>query len=546
MRKSTATSDAPTTGRRLSWDWVFVALVIAFVAIIRIRLINVPFERDEGEYAYTGQLILQGVPPYKLAYTMKMPGVAAAYALIMALFGQTIAGVHLGFLLVNAAAIVLVFLLVRRLFGRIAGVVACASYGVLAVSPTVLGTSAHATHFVVLCALGGILLSLKAIDSGRLWTFFWAGLLFGLSFLMKQPGAAFAVFAAGYLIWTKLRGSRVSWSGVLSRIGLLALGSALPFGVTCLILKATGVFGSFWLWAVSYAQAYGAEVSISDGYMLFKDTAARVIDCLWPLWILAGIGLITLFVDREARRHCVFVVGFLLFSMAAVSAGLHFRNHYFVMLLPAIALLAGVAVSSGARLLGTFVASKTALAIALVVFVAALGYSVAGKSDILFTMTPNQVSRVMYGGNPFPESVEIAKYLREHTTSRDTIAVFGSEPQICFYAGRRSATGIIYTYPLMEAHRYVTSMQDQFIREIERSRPKYLVSVGVQTSWLARPDSVRTVFSWFSNYASRYYKVVGIVDILAEDWTEYYWDDEAAGRSPTSPVFLVVFERKAV
>jgi hypothetical protein len=37
-------------------------------------------ERDEGEYAYAGQLMLQGIPPYQLAYTMKLPGPFAAYA----------------------------------------------------------------------------------------------------------------------------------------------------------------------------------------------------------------------------------------------------------------------------------------------------------------------------------------------------------------------------------------------------------------------------------------------------------------------------------
>lgn len=37
-----------------------------------------PLERDEGEYAYAGQLMLQGIPPYQLAYNMKLPGTYAA------------------------------------------------------------------------------------------------------------------------------------------------------------------------------------------------------------------------------------------------------------------------------------------------------------------------------------------------------------------------------------------------------------------------------------------------------------------------------------
>ena len=48
-----------------------------------------PLERDEGEYAYAGQLMLQLIPPYQLAYNMKLPGIYAAYAVVLKLFGQT-------------------------------------------------------------------------------------------------------------------------------------------------------------------------------------------------------------------------------------------------------------------------------------------------------------------------------------------------------------------------------------------------------------------------------------------------------------------------
>ena len=52
----------------------FAVIVFDLVIAIRIRLLGIPLERDEGEYAYAGQLMLQGIPPYKLAYNMKFPG----------------------------------------------------------------------------------------------------------------------------------------------------------------------------------------------------------------------------------------------------------------------------------------------------------------------------------------------------------------------------------------------------------------------------------------------------------------------------------------
>jgi hypothetical protein len=69
--------------------------MLAVVAAVRLRLLNFPLERDEGEYAHAGQLMRQGIPPCQLAYNMKFPGTYAACAVIMALFGQTPAGIHI-------------------------------------------------------------------------------------------------------------------------------------------------------------------------------------------------------------------------------------------------------------------------------------------------------------------------------------------------------------------------------------------------------------------------------------------------------------------
>src|SRR6266508_5729046 len=142
-------------------SWLILALTILLVLVIRVRLRDMPLERDEGEYAYAGQLILQGIPPYKLAYNMKFPGTYAAYAVIMSIFGQTIPGIHLGLLLVNAATIVLIFFLGRQLVNSTLGLAAAMSYAVLSVSPSVLGLASHATNFVMLPVLGGTLMILK-------------------------------------------------------------------------------------------------------------------------------------------------------------------------------------------------------------------------------------------------------------------------------------------------------------------------------------------------------------------------------------------------
>src|SRR5215510_4738411 len=121
------------------WAWIAVLLVVCFSVAIRVRLREMPLERDEGEYAYAGQLILQGIPPYQLAYNMKLPGTYAAYALLMAVFGQTPAGIHLGVIFVNASCILLVFLIAKQLFNATAAAVAGATFALLSIRPLLLG-----------------------------------------------------------------------------------------------------------------------------------------------------------------------------------------------------------------------------------------------------------------------------------------------------------------------------------------------------------------------------------------------------------------------
>src|SRR5476649_2004510 len=96
MIQPAAAPRAPSRLFRHHWMWWFMLVVLALVAVARLRLLDFPLERDEGEYAYAGQLLLQGIPPYELAYNMKFPGTYAAYAVIMALFGETPAGIHFG------------------------------------------------------------------------------------------------------------------------------------------------------------------------------------------------------------------------------------------------------------------------------------------------------------------------------------------------------------------------------------------------------------------------------------------------------------------
>jgi hypothetical protein len=577
----------PLPPRFVNWSvWVILAIAMLLAVYVRGRLREFPLERDEGEFAYAGQLLLEGVPPYQLAYNMKLPGTYLAYAGLMAIFGQTTAGIHLGLLLVNLATIVLLFLMVREMFDPFSAAVAALAYSLMSMSPAVLGMAGHATHFVAFFGLLGTWLLWRAVQSGRALAAFGGGALLGTAFLMKQQGVFLLCFGGLmvllYFLWLK----RLAWRKALLACGLYGLGGVLPYAAVCLWLWYAGVFEKFWFWTFTYAQQYVDQMPLIPAIVqLFWPNVQRVVAPSWPLWLLALGGLIAVAVwgDRKAGRRC-FVCSYLLFSFLCVCPGLYFREHYFIVMLPPVALLAGVGAGALLRLAlrkpSPTMAAKAPgpptparrarsprnkpayaldtpqiawtgfllFAVMLVVAICAI-YPLWQQQAFCFSWTPEEACRITYGPNPFLECPVIAEYLKAHTEPDQTVAVVGSEPEVYFHAKRTSATGYIYTYGLMEEQPLAEQMQHEMIDEIEKAKPAYMVFINVQTSWLPRPRSKFDIIHWAENYLRSSYQPVGVVDILYNEagsyvGTEYKWDDDALHYQIRSPFFLSVWKRK--
>jgi len=264
---------------------------------------------------------------------------------------------------------------------------------------------------------------------------------------------------------------------------------------------------------------------------------------IW-IWIIAGVGAIAVVWDQRTRPHAPFILGLLLFSFLAVCPGLLFREHYFIVMLPAVALLAGIAVSTAIKTLSLRSESRLWRYAPVLVFVLALGWCFYAQRDLLLDNNLTATSRKIYGGNPFPEAIPVADYIRRHTAENDTIVVLGSEPEIYFYAHRHSATGYIYTYGLMEEQRYALQMQQQMISEIESVRPESLVWVNVNASWLPHEHSEGLILSWAQKYVHDYYEMTGVAEIHISQ-TDYRWGDDAKNYEPRSNSVVFVFKRRA-
>lgn len=530
-RRKTRTAPPPPDPAR----WILAAAVLAVLSVValRVHLADLPLERDEGEYAYGGQLLLRGGALFRDLYTLKFPGAHAACAAILLVLGETPRAVRLGLLLFNLGAAAALFFLARRLYGTAAAAVAAAALVLLSASLAVLGPFAHATQLQLLPLVAGMLALQVGLErkGAPVWLAL-AGVLLGLAVLVKQHAAVFLVLAAG-LVLARARRQGRGWGRATGEVLALGGGAAVPMVALGLVLAAAGTFDAFWFWCFRYARDYVGLTTLGEGFPMAGERLGKIAASSPFLVLLALWGAVSL--RREKAEGRGLVLGWVLAGLAAAAPGLYFREHYFVPVLPALALLAGAGAAAVPLRSRALVVPSALLASAL--------YPLWHDRAVLLEPDHAVAMHRQFGSNPFPEAAEIARYLRREAAPGDRVAVLGSEPEIPFLSGLPSATGYVYMYGLLEPHPHARAMQDDLIRRLEAAPPRFVVHVRNPVSWMGTPQSEMRLLEWIPGWLQQY-EVVGLAEMLAADRTRYLWGEAARRTQPRSSLFVQVLRRK--
>ncbi len=522
------------------YSYIFLFFILGFIGILRFRLLEIPLERDEGEYAYMGQLLLDGIPPYKLAYNMKLPGVYFIYSMVLFLFGQTIKSIHIGFLIASILNCFLIFTILKKFFTTSLAIFTSLSFGVYATSPYILGFAFHATHLMLFFFLIGNFFLLSYHESSSRIQLFIAGVFLGISFLMKQQAIFLLLFAGVFLIFIHRKKS----TGVLIRDeSILIIATLIPFLLTCFYLWKVGVFKEFWFWTFSYASKYVAITSIQEGWKNLQTTVTILSQGYKIYWITAGLGVFSLPLIKMESNKKFYLYSLLLFSFLTTAPGFYFREHYFVPFLPSLIIFSGLFFIFAISFLEKKISWKiiTVLFLFLVFFLIRNG--VNQFKSYYFKDSPEKISRVVYGANPFNEVLQLSEYIKKHSLENDSIFVLGSEPQTYFYTNRKSASGFIYMYPLMEEHPYAEELQIQLLKDLKEKKPKMILFVNpkLNHSWGITKKSSKVLLEGIS--FEEYHKVA-IAEIVSLEKTEYIFEPKLiANYKPSTDYFVELYER---
>ncbi len=529
-----------------NWTWILLAVSMIIIVLLRSRVAAMPFERDEGEFAYMGQLILKGLMPYTDGYNMKLPGTYWMYAGIIKIFGSSPTAIHTGVTLTTLMTMAMIFYFLKQVFNSTIALTTAFIFGLMVSAKSTLGFAGHATHFVTLFMVAGLVCWYQWQKSNKILYVLIFGIMMGFSFLMKQQGVFFIIFGGILTLYTLYEKDNFSFLPFIKSGLLYTLGVFIPYLLTILWILTFGDFDKFWFWTVEYATKYTTSVvQLKDAPMMFYLSFSSMWKEFPLVWISAIGGLAVIWKSNWDRNLKIFALLFFIFSFLTICPGMYFRQHYFITWIPSLALLVGIFYDFLAqKIFNSSTDSPKGFILASVFLAVILGYSIKHNKPYWISMPINNVSKDIYGTNPFVESKEIASYIKRNSSPDDKIAILGSEPQILVYADRISATGHIYTYGMMEKQDYNVKMQEEMIREIEKNKPKFIVFVKVGLSWMEYPDSPRKIFEWMPQYIDKNYEMKGQIEVSNEHKGEFYWDEKATNRQPSSENHIVVFKRK--
>lgn len=467
------------------------ALIAILATTPRMFFLDVPFERDEGAYAYIADVISRGGLPYLDAFDHKPPAVYYLYSLAFRLFGHVVSSPRLLAFLFVAAAGMALFLLVQRMTDRfLPALFAAVLFGLATSSPAYTGFNSNTEIFTLPFLVWGLWFLID--DDPPPMRYALAGLLFGMGMMVKQPVAmvACAVFVCKGATLLKYP-RRLTLNALAYAVGML-----IPFAAFAAYFAAKGGLAAFWNDSFSYNFNYVVVLSWRQSLSILGHAMNGILHLDPFTWIAGITGGGVFLAGRASTSHKWHFLAGAVGACFATAMGKYFYGHYFVFLLPFLSTGAGLGLAS--LMNGRF--SKVSVTGAMLIVLA--------SSFVLapfFVMPAKNLLHIYYGFSPFHQSIALGQYLKKMSPPNASAYIIGSEPQILFYGGLKSPTRVFYFYPLMTPTRHLSKLREETLAELQRRPPDYVILVNnfsshaIHSSYGGNPFLIR-LFRFFAPY----------------------------------------------
>lgn len=470
---------------------------------MRLPLLDLPFERDEGEYAYIAWRLDHGELPYRDWVDQKPPAIFWVYRLALALPLEPAAAAHLVAAAFAAATSIALWFLARRFTSDGWAVVAAATFALLLADPAVQGTAANTELFMLLPLVLAQIAFFRAAESASARWSILCGVLSGVAVAFKQVAAVqllllIAVWPAFAPRERWLRGAAVFTAALLFGVALVWAPIALYFfvheGLSALIFE---------VFTHNLAYVGGLPWQLRVGALISALKSLSGAQTL--VWIAAAMGLATL-ARAGRRRETAFLAGGLFTGFLGVSASGYYFGHYFQQMLPPLAIAAAIGAERFSR--SVVIGGLPPRLRAATATFALIALPALSLVPFLF-LSPAQAVERIYPTNHFGEMPAIAARLAEVTRPGDRVFVFGAEPQVLFYAKRASASRYIHLFPLYGPYADAPQKQRAVADEVTRAQPAAIL--WIPNNLFQLPGSDPWLTHWVETYLERGYRADAVL-----------------------------------
>ncbi len=489
------------SGRWPTAELIFLLVLAAIPVLLYLPFSGTPFERDEGVYATIAQGILRGDMPYRDLFDNKPPLVFVWYAISFSLFGESVYAPRIVAAACLGVTAVLLYHQARIALPQGAAYAAAILFAISTGLPWV-ALHANTEAYMLLPLVGSLLAFTHGMKEEKLKWFFVAGLLVGLAMMTKQVAMwnllALALVA---LIWHR-RTAENSWQAIAPTFWMFT-GALISLSIVALPFALTGSLDDFLYANLSYNWVYVNFLSWAQrfanlGYgMLFFSAIAA------PFIAGSIAGLVVIWRRRAAVTDYVLIL-WAVASAIGVASGGRFFPHYFLQLMPSLAVLTGVVIYDRFVNGNQHVLSRPAWMMALFFIVVSVG-----TTAVLYISpleAEQRVSERVYQQKEWERTSEnLGNYIQARSNPDDTIFNYGRESQLYFYADRAPAVPYFYDWVL----EYDENALAEIIAGLDEARPVYIVDSAqapLFDDWdAAHPQILRDFLAEGYDYMGRVY-----------------------------------------
>jgi hypothetical protein len=489
MAKMTSSEDAAP---QRSW-WMARVFALIIVPLIGAYSLLEPFGRDQGIHATIAYALDNGLVTYRDVFNIKPPLTTAVHWLSQVLFGHSMMAIReldLIFATLTGLGLVEIGRLLRR--GLAFGFAAPVGFALIYYS---YGFWAHAqtdgwAAFLVVAALWMMLLGWRRSKGRvRLWLMIGSGVALGLAFGLK-----YTIGGAGVLIFAPLIAGLIGQTHtrfLLRDLLACVLGGLAVLALIIAVMVAFGALDPF-LEIQSFIVGYVGYVPKNKPGLLYE---FLLIGMSSPYLIAAvAVGLIAAALEWAATRRSLSLVVALLWVLAGWVSG-HVQgkgaSYHFLPMLPAYALLFGIAIEAIAGLLRKPAHSRAFVMLALIALYLPSHAAKLDKYGLIAFGQPDP-AKVFIAATPSSSDFDLAAIVafadvvKAHRKPGDTLFLWGYSTMLYFLADEPPRYRYPYSWPFMVNYYDGRYTQDLLNRLRANPPTQFVLQSKDATPWVTQ------------------------------------------------------------